>query len=168
MRLGVVSLLLLASTQTPAAPSPSPVPAVAAHAVSPTGPPVPPPPEIDATGTWEGHTSQGLDIEIEVDTNNVKVLRLGWRIAFDRECLAPDGRLPQRSREGLHVMRYQYPEPVRAGRLKTRLGVGPDLDLALSGTFDPDGTASGEIDLATNGGTRCSGKAKATWKATRR
>ena len=68
MSLGVVSLLLLASTQTPAAPSPSPVPAVAAHAVSPTGPPVPPPPEIDATGTWEGHTSQGLDIEIEVDT----------------------------------------------------------------------------------------------------
>ena len=82
--------------------------------------------------------------------------------------LAPDGRLPQRAREGLQVMRYQYPEPVRSGRLKTRLGVGPDLDLALSGTFGPDGTASGDIDLATNGGTRCSGKTKATWKATRK
>jgi hypothetical protein len=167
MSLGVVSLLLLASTQTPAVPSPSPGPAVAADVASLIGPPAPPPPEFDATGTWKGQTSQGRDIEIEVDTNNVKVLRLSWQIAFENECLG-GGRLPQRSREGIQVMRYQYPEPVRAGRLKTRLGVGPDLDLALSGTFAPDGTASGEIDLATNGGTRCSGKTKATWKATRR
>ena len=65
-------------------------------------------------------------------------------------------------------MRYQYPEPVRAGRLKTRLGVGSDLDLSLSGTFASDGTASGDLDLATVGGTRCSGKTRATWKATRR
>ena len=168
MSLGVVSLLLLAGAQTPAAPaaSPSPVPAMAANSGPLIGPPAPPPSEVDATGTWKGRTSQGRDIEIEVDTNNVKVLRVGWQIAFESECLA-DGRLPQRSREGRHVMRYQYPEPVRAGRLKTRIGVGSDLDLALSGTFGPDGTASGDIDLATNGGTRCQGKVKATWRATR-
>ena len=172
MSLGVLSLLLLASAQTPATPStsPSPVPALIASDSALLGPPAPPPqpaPEIDATGTWKGSTSQGRDIEIEIDTNNVKVLRLGWQIAFENECLG-GGRLPQRSREGIQVMRYQYPEPLRAGRLKTRLGVGPDLDLALSGTFGPDGTASGDIDLATNGDTRCSGKIRATWKATRK
>lgn len=173
MSLGVVSLLLLASTQTPATPSasPSPVPASTTTSALLIGPPAPAPqpaPEVDATGTWKGSTSQGHDIEIEVDTNNVKVLRVGWEIAFENECVAPDGRLPQRAREGIQVMRYQYPEPVRAGRLKTRMGVGSDLDLALSGTFGPDGTASGDLDLATVGGTRCSGKIKATWKATKR
>ena len=171
MSLGVVSLLLLASAQTPAAPSasPSPVPAAANTALV-LGPPAPPPepaPDVDATGTWKGSTSQGRDIEIEIDTNNLKVLRVGWQIAFENECLG-GGRLPQRSREGLQVMRYQYAEPVRAGRLKTRLGVGPDLGLALSGTFATDGTASGDLDLATNGYTRCSGRMKATWKATRK
>jgi hypothetical protein len=139
---------------------------MAALATPLVGPPAPPAPEVDASGTWKGSTSQGHEIEIEIGTNNVKVLRVGWRIAFENECLGGE-RLPQRSREGLQVARYQYAEPVRAGRLKTRLGVGPDLDLALSGTFGPDGTASGEIDLATNGGTRCSGKLRATWKATR-
>ena len=172
MSLGVVPLLLLASAQTPAAPaaSPSPVPAttaVAARLVGPPAPPPAPPPDIDATGTWKGTTSQGRDIEIEIDTNNLKVLRVGWQIAFENECLG-GGRLPQRTREGLQVMRYQYPELVRAGRMKTRLGVGPDLDLTLSGSFTPDGTASGDLDLATNGDTHCSGKVKATWRATRK
>ena len=170
MSLGVVSLLLLASAQTPDTPAAAPSPVTtAASAVAFVGPPAPePPPDLDATGTWKGRTSQGRDIEIEVDTNNVKVLRVSWQIAFDNECVAPDGRLPQRGREGIQVMRYQYPEPVRAGRLKTRMGVGSDLDLALNGTFGPDGTASGDLDLATIGGTRCSGKVKATWKATRK
>jgi hypothetical protein len=173
MSLGVVSLLLLASAQTPDTPAaaPSPVTTASSESAAFVGPPPPapqPPPEVDATGTWKGSTSQGRDIEIEVDTNNVKVLRVSWEIAFDSECVAPDGRLPQRAREGIQVMRYQYPEPVRAGRLKTRMGVGSDLDLLLSGTFGADGTASGDLDLATVGGTRCSGKIKATWKATRR
>ena len=97
MSLGVVSLLLLAGAQTPAAPaaSPSPVPAMAANAGPLVGPPAPPSPEVDATGTWKGHTSQGRDIEIEIDANNVKVLRVGWQIAFESECLG-GGRLPQR------------------------------------------------------------------------
>ncbi len=173
MSLGVLSLLLLASTQTPASPAPTPSP-VQASSLDPAaliGPPAPQPEpaaEVDASGTWKGVTSQGREIEVEVETNNVKVLRVGWQIAFDNECVAPDGRLPQRTREGIQVMRYPYPEPVRAGRLKTRLGVGSDLDLALSGTFSADGTASGDVDLATVGTTRCSGKLKATWKATRK
>ena len=52
----------------------------------------PPPPDVDVTGIWKGSTSQGRDIEIEVDTNNVKVLRVGWTIEFENECVAPDGR----------------------------------------------------------------------------
>lgn len=173
MSVGVLSLLLLASTQTPPSPSPTPPP-VQASASDPApvvGPPAPrpePPAEVDASGTWKGLTSQGREVEIEVETNNVKLLRVGWQIAFDAECVAPDGRLPQRTREGIQVMRYPYPEPVRAGRLKTRLGVGSDLDLVLSGTFGADGTANGDIDLATVGATRCSGKLKATWKATKK
>lgn len=170
MSLGVPSLLLFAMAQAPAAPSPSPSPIAAAtgYATPIVSPPALAPSEVDADGTWKGSTSQGHDIEIEVDANNVKMLRVGWEIAFDTECLAPDNRLPQRGREGMHVMRYQYPEPVRAGRIKTRLGVGADLDLSLSGTFTSDGTASGNLDLATVDGTRCSGEIRATWKATRR
>ena len=172
MSLGVLSLLLLASTQSPASPAPSPSP-VLSSSLDPAAVPGPPAPQsqpaadVDASGTWKGLTSQGREIEIEVETNNVKVLRVGWQIAFDNECVAPDGRLPHRTREGIQVMRYPYPEPVRAGRIKTRIGVGSDLDLALSGTFGPDGTASGDVDLATVGTTRCSGKLKGTWKATR-
>jgi hypothetical protein len=170
MSLGVLSLLLLATAQTPSA-SPSPLPIQAANEILPlVGPPAPQPPpaaDVDVTGVWKGVTSQGREIEIQVDTNNVKVLRVGWQIAFENECVAPDGRLPQRDRQGIQVMRYQFPEPVRAGRLKTRMGVGSDLDLVVSGTFGPDGAASGDLDLATVNGTRCLGKLKASWKAKR-
>lgn len=183
MSLGVLSLLLLASAQTPrgASPSPPPVraPAARANAAPVTPSPVPsaapspaatpaPPPEVDASGTWTGSTSQGREVEIDVEGNEVKLLRLGWQIEFERECPAPDTRLPQREREGVHVMRYQYPESVRAGRLRTRLGLGSDLDLLVTGVFAADGTASGEMQLATVEGARCAGKVDATWKATRR
>lgn len=177
MSLGVLSLLLLASAQSPRASSPSPPPGprpgpstamtMPSPAASPAAAPAAPA-EVDASGTWTGTTSQGRDVEIEVEANDVKLLRLGWQIAFDQQCPAPDTRLPQAAREGVQVMRYQYPESVHAGRLKTRLGLGSDLDLLFSGTFAADGTATGELELATVGGSRCSGKMKATWKASRR
>ena len=172
MSLGVLPLLLLASAQTQAtAPAPAPSPlALAASAADLVGPPAPqpePPPPIEVSGVWRGTTSQGRAIEIEVDGNNVKSLRLGWQIDFERDCLAPDTRLPQRTREGVQVMRYQYPEVVRDARLKTRLGVGSDLDLLVTGSFERGGTASGDIDLASVAGASCSGKVKASWKAAR-
>ncbi|HET8648166.1 MAG TPA: hypothetical protein VFO85_21900 [Vicinamibacteria bacterium] len=171
MSLGVPSLLLLAFVQTPpsASPAPSPPPASAPAPAAPSSAPsASPEPEVDASGNWKGTTSQGREVEIEVEANEVKLLRVGWQISFDRECPAPETRLPQRTREGMQVMRYQYPETVRAGRLKTRLGVGADLDLSVTGGFAADGTASGEIELATVAGTRCSGRMKGTWTAKRR
>jgi hypothetical protein len=167
MSLGVLSLLLLASAQTPPAPAPRNVQAASNTAATFVGPPATAP-EVDASGTWTGTTSQGRAIEIEVDAGNVKLVRVGWRIAFENECVAPDGRLPQRDREGVQLMRYQYAEPVRGGRLKTRMGVGSDLDLVLSAAFGSDGTASGDLDLRTVSGARCVGQLKATWKATRK
>ena len=62
---------------------------MAALAAPLVGPPAPPPPEVDATGIWKGRTSQGHDIEIEVGTNNVKVLRVGWQIAFRTSAWRP-------------------------------------------------------------------------------
>jgi hypothetical protein len=64
-------------------------------------------------------------------------------------------------------MRYQYPETLRGGRLKTRIGIGRDLDVALSGVFAADGTVAGDLELTTVDTSPCSGEAKATWKATR-
>jgi hypothetical protein len=178
MSLGALSLLLLAWAQAQPAASPSPSPlrslpvaitANASPAPSPSAAPERPAPpvEVDASGTWRGQTSQGRAVEIAVEGNEVKVLRIAWQIAFDRECPAPDTRLPQQTREGNQLMRYQYPEIVRAGRLKTRLGVGSDLDLVFTGAFAADGTATGDIELATLAGARCSGKVSATWRATR-
>jgi hypothetical protein len=172
MSLGVLPLLLLASAQTQAAapaPVPSPLPLTDAAALL-VGPPAPlPEPDapLEVSGVFKGTTSQGRVFEIEVEQNTVKSLRLGWHIDFERDCLAPDTRLPQRSREGVQVMRYQYPELVRDARLKTRLGVGSDLDLLVTGAFEPAGTASGDIDLASVTGASCSGKLKASWKAAR-
>jgi hypothetical protein len=134
------------------------------------GPPAPLPvplPPLEVSGVFKGTTSQGREIEIVVEANTVKSLRVGWQIAFERDCLAPDTRLPQRTREGVQVMRYQYPELVRDGRLKTRLGVGSDLDLLVTGGFERDGSATGDIDLSSVDGARCSGKVKASWKAAR-
>jgi hypothetical protein len=175
MSLGALLLLLLAWPQAlpGASPSPPPLPSRPASATaspspvaSPSATPAPPV-EVDASGTWRGRTSQDREVEIDVEDNDVKVLRLGWQIAFDRECPAPDTRLPQQTREGIQLMRYQYPESIRAGRLKTKLGMGSDLDLVFSGTFAADGTATGELELSTQPGARCSGKVNATWKATR-
>jgi hypothetical protein len=122
---------------------------------------------LEVSGVFKGTTSQGRVFEIEVERNTVKSLRLGWQIDFERDCVAPDTRLPQRTREGVQVMRYQYPELVRDARLKTRLGVGSDLDLVVTGAFERGGAASGDIDLASVQGASCSGKVKASWKAAR-
>lgn len=174
MSLGALLLLLAWPQAHPiASPSPPPLrsrPASATASPSPTASPsaTPAPPvEVDASGAWRGRTSQGREVEIDVEANDVKVLRLGWHIAFDRECPAPNTQLPQQTREGIQLMRYQYAESIRAGRLKTRLGIGSDLDLVFSGTFAADGTATGNLELATLAGARCSGKVSATWKATR-
>jgi hypothetical protein len=122
-------------------------------------------PDVDLSGTWKGTTSQGREIEFQVEGNNLKLLRVAWQIGFEKACVAPDERLPMQTRQGVQVMRYQSPEPMAAGRIKTRLGIGSDLDLAVSGTLAPDGSATGDFDLGTVGVTHCSGKVKATWKA---
>ena len=161
----LLPLLLL----TPQSPAPSPG-APPSPAVSPQPTPSPaasPAPEVDASGTWKGTTSQGRDIEIVVEENDVKSVRLSWQIAFDRDCLPPDGGPPQRERQGVHFMRYQYPETVKGGALKTRIGIGGDLDAVVKGTFGADGNATGEVALSTIEDARCSGKLTATWTARR-
>jgi hypothetical protein len=165
-----VSLLLLASVQAQPSSSPAPpvVPPPSQIADASSQPPAAEVgPEVDVSGVWKGVTSQGREIEIQVEDNNLKVLRVAWQIGFDKACVPPDERLPMQTRQGVQVMRYQSVEPMRAGRIKTRLGIGSDLDLAVTGTLAPDGSASGDFDLATVGDTRCSGKVKATWKANR-
>ena len=171
MSLGVLSLLLLASVQAPSSsPAPPAVPpsqTADASAPSPAGATPQMGPEVDLTGTWKGTTSQGREIEFQVEGNNLKLLRVAWQIGFEKACIAPDERLPMQTRQGVQVMRYQSPEPMTSGRIKTRLGIGSDLDLSVSGTLAPDGSATGDFDLGTVSGTRCSGKVKATWKASR-
>lgn len=171
MSLGVLPLLLLASVQARSTASPAP-PAVPppsqtadTNVSSTNGPPAGP--EADLNGTWKGTTSQGREIEFHVEGNSLKLLRVAWQIGFEKACVAPDERLPMQTRQGVQLMRYQSPEPMTAGHLKTRLGIGSDLDLAVTGTLAPDGSANGDFDLATVGDTRCSGKVKATWKASR-
>jgi hypothetical protein len=170
MSLGVVSLLLLASVQAQPGASPAP-PAVTpprqtADASLPAKSSIMGP-DIDLSGTWKGTTSQGREIEFHVEGNTLKILRVAWQIGFEKACIPPDERLPMQTRQGVQVMRYQSPEAMTAGHLKTRLGIGSDLDLAVTGTLAPDGSANGDFDLATVGDTRCSGKVKATWKASR-
>jgi hypothetical protein len=166
----VVSLLLIAAAQSagPPAPRPSPTPSAAASPGAPSSPAAPAPvAPLDPDGTWKGTTSQGKEIELVVEEKDLKSLRVGWQIGFDKACIPPEGGPAELSREGSHFMRYQYPETVREGRLKTRIGIGRDLDVAVTGVFAADGTASGEIELLTVEASPCAGKAKATWKASR-
>ena len=163
-------LLLAAIAQSPASPSPSPTPEASPSPVlSPAPTPAPPPePAADASGTWKGTTSQGKELEIEIEANEVKWIRVGWQIAFDGDCVPPEGGPAERRREGTHLMRYQYPETVKAGRLKTRFGIGRDLDLLFTGTFLANASASGDVDLGTIESSPCAGKLKATWTANRK
>ena len=165
----VVSLLLIAGAQSPdpSPPGPSPSPSATASPSAIVGPPSPPAVPLKPDGTWKGTTSQGKEIELAVEENDLKSLRVGWQIDFESACVPPEGGPAERSREGSHFMRYQYPETVREGRLKTRIGIGRDLDVAVTGVFAADGTASGDIELLTVAASPCTGKAKATWKASR-
>src|SRR5262245_59578756 len=128
MSLGVLPLLLLASVQAQPAASPAPpvVPPPSQTAdtnlPSTAGPLVGP--EVDLSGTWKGTTSQGREIEFHVEGNSLKLLRVAWQIGFEKACVAPDERLPMQTRQGVQLMRYQSPEPMTAGHLKTRLGIG--------------------------------------------
>ncbi len=117
-------------------------------------------------GAWKGTTSQEKPISLGIKADALAEFRLGWSIEFEKLCRAPDTNLPQKTRQGTHVLRFQVPETLSAGSFKTQVGVESDLDLTLSGTFSADG-AVGQIEITTVPSSPCKGAAKATWKAKR-
>ena len=135
---------------------------------SPAATPASPSPQATSTldGTWKGTTSQEKPISLGIKSDALTEFRIGWTIEFEKVCRPADTNVPQKSRQGTHVLRFQAPEALRAGVLKTQVGVESDLDLILSGTFTPEG-ASGQIEISTIPSSPCKGATKATWKAKR-
>ncbi|MBI3932082.1 MAG: hypothetical protein HY317_01580 [Acidobacteria bacterium] len=119
-------------------------------------------------GTWKGTTSQDRPIELRLREGSLSFLKVGWRLTFDKPCPPPGSRIPAASRSDTHVMRFQAPVPLEDGALRTRVGIGRDLDLVLEGTFDADGAASGEILLETIESSPCRGRTTLKWKAHRK
>ena len=119
-------------------------------------------------GTWTGTTSQEKKIEIFVKDSALDLIKLDWAITFDAPCAPPGEHRTRSTREGKHLARFPYREPVKDLAFKTKFGIGRDLDATLSGAFGTDGSASGDLEIQTIESSPCKGTVKATWKARRR